>query len=177
MGGDDEEVTALDKHVAPGLRLWMLIALISGVLLIMGSHLHRLTMRCNSVCSCARLLLHENSHPADEARDRAHVGETATAQTARQPPRPRRFRSRSPLMWRVYQWRFAGDLRGQTIVMHSLNVPGGQLMPPTSSEAECTEDAESTEDEKSALSATPSGTQDRVCKDTAVWHIFLIFSI
>ncbi len=39
---DDDEVTALDKHVAPGLRLWMLIALISGVLLIMGSQIIRL---------------------------------------------------------------------------------------------------------------------------------------
>ncbi|CAJ0598216.1 unnamed protein product [Cylicocyclus nassatus] len=29
------QLSALDQHVAPGLRLWMLIALVSGVLLIM----------------------------------------------------------------------------------------------------------------------------------------------
>uniref|UniRef100_A0A0N5BTG3 Uncharacterized protein n=1 Tax=Strongyloides papillosus TaxID=174720 RepID=A0A0N5BTG3_STREA len=31
----DSSMAALDQYVAPGLRLWMLIALVSGVLLIM----------------------------------------------------------------------------------------------------------------------------------------------
>lgn len=35
-GGNYESSTStLDRHIAPGLRLWMLIALISGVLLVM----------------------------------------------------------------------------------------------------------------------------------------------
>ncbi|CAJ0938182.1 unnamed protein product, partial [Mesorhabditis belari] len=34
MNGD-ETLSALDEYVAPGLRLWMLIALVSGVLLVM----------------------------------------------------------------------------------------------------------------------------------------------
>ncbi|XGW17659.1 hypothetical protein V3C99_002336 [Haemonchus contortus] len=29
------QLSALDQHIAPGLRLWMLLALVSGVLLIM----------------------------------------------------------------------------------------------------------------------------------------------
>ncbi|CAI4227964.1 unnamed protein product [Auanema sp. JU1783] len=32
----NSQLSALDQHVAPGLRLWMLIALVSGVLLIMA---------------------------------------------------------------------------------------------------------------------------------------------
>ncbi|GMT19381.1 hypothetical protein PFISCL1PPCAC_10678, partial [Pristionchus fissidentatus] len=35
MGGNEQTDSALDQFVAPGLRLWMLIALVSGVLLIM----------------------------------------------------------------------------------------------------------------------------------------------
>ncbi|KAI1724917.1 TMIE protein [Ditylenchus destructor] len=31
----DEGIAALDQYVAPGMRLWMLIGLVSGVLLIM----------------------------------------------------------------------------------------------------------------------------------------------
>lgn len=33
-------MAALDRYVAPGLRLWMLIALVSGILLIMGIHIY-----------------------------------------------------------------------------------------------------------------------------------------
>ncbi|VDO33985.1 unnamed protein product [Haemonchus placei] len=32
---DANQLSALDQHIAPGLRLWMLIALVSGVMLIM----------------------------------------------------------------------------------------------------------------------------------------------
>lgn len=33
---NEGSMAALDRYVAPGLRLWMLIALVSGILLIMG---------------------------------------------------------------------------------------------------------------------------------------------
>ncbi|MFH4981205.1 hypothetical protein AB6A40_007914 [Gnathostoma spinigerum] len=34
-GTAESSIAALDRYVAPGLRLWMLIALVSGVLLVM----------------------------------------------------------------------------------------------------------------------------------------------
>ncbi|WKY00420.1 hypothetical protein Q1695_014904 [Nippostrongylus brasiliensis] len=35
MAREQHQLSYLDQHIAPGLRLWMLIALVSGVLLIM----------------------------------------------------------------------------------------------------------------------------------------------
>ncbi|VDO69117.1 unnamed protein product [Heligmosomoides polygyrus] len=35
MARELNQLSVLDQHIAPGLRLWMLIALVSGVLLIM----------------------------------------------------------------------------------------------------------------------------------------------
>ncbi|VDN54845.1 unnamed protein product [Dracunculus medinensis] len=35
MNSGESSIAALDRYIAPGLRLWMLIALVSGILLIM----------------------------------------------------------------------------------------------------------------------------------------------
>uniref|UniRef100_A0A914WKD0 Transmembrane inner ear n=1 Tax=Plectus sambesii TaxID=2011161 RepID=A0A914WKD0_9BILA len=134
-GNDEEEVTALDRHVAPGLRLWMLIALISGVLLIMVV----------LVCCFMKIRIPRTKREIELMSAKRRL---------------RKQRGNLPAQ------DVSGEIRSQTIVMHSLNVPGGQLVPPTPSEGESVSCAESTEDEKSALSAAPSGNPDRVCKDT-----------
>ncbi|VDN42478.1 unnamed protein product [Gongylonema pulchrum] len=46
---NEGSIAALDRYIAPGLRLWMLIALVSGILLVMGlllTHLFSLVIVC-----------------------------------------------------------------------------------------------------------------------------------
>ncbi len=72
--GKDDGMAALDQYVAPGLRLWMLIGLVAGVLLVMVVT----TPLCpeypgianlSKSSDCRSLLLYPHSYSAYKAPD------------------------------------------------------------------------------------------------------------